>query len=187
MQPAVLRALEFDRVVEMVRGFAMTPMGDERLSRLAPSGDPQKVAQLLAATTETAKYLASNELFPLRAAADLPQILAALAVEGRALEAPRLLALATFLGSVDDAVIAIRRAAGSFARLEAASAAAASFKNESASVQQKIDESGEVVDEASPELKVIRERLRKQRTRLRGTLESYLRGKEQARYLPDQV
>ena len=39
MQPAVLRALEFDRVVEMVRGFAMTPMGDERLSRLTPSGD----------------------------------------------------------------------------------------------------------------------------------------------------
>src|SRR5437868_15055576 len=102
MYPAVLKALEFDRIVDMVRAFAMTPMGDERLSRLAPSGDPQKVAQLLAATTETAKYLASNGLFPLRAAADLPQILAALAVEGRALEAPRLLALATVLGSVDD-------------------------------------------------------------------------------------
>ena len=80
MQPAVLRALEFDRVVEMVRGFAMTPMGDERLSRLLPSGEPQKVAQLLAATTETAKYLAANGLFPLRSAAEMPQIVAALAV-----------------------------------------------------------------------------------------------------------
>src|SRR5213078_4482279 len=146
MQPAVLRALEFDRVVEMVRGFAMTPMGDERLSRLTPSGDPQKVAQLLAATTETAKYLASNGLFPLRAAADVPQILAALAVEGRALEAPRLLALATFLTSVEDAVAGIRRAAGSYARLEAASGGAASFKSETALVREKIDESGEVVD-----------------------------------------
>src|SRR5437762_1649425 len=38
------RALEFDRVVEMVRAFAMTPMGEERISRLAPSPDPQKVA-----------------------------------------------------------------------------------------------------------------------------------------------
>src|SRR5947208_3452583 len=168
MTPAVLRALEFDRVVEMVRGFAMTPMGHERLSRLAPSGDPPKVAQLLSATTETAKYLSSNGLFPLRAAADLPQILSALAIEGRALEAPRLLALATFLGSVEEAVTAIRRAPGSFRRLEAASGPAATFKAESASVRQKIDESGEVVDDASPELKVIRERLRKQRTRLRG-------------------
>ncbi len=187
MQPAVLRALEFDRVVEMVRGFAMTPMGDERLARLSPSGDPQRVAQLLGATTETAKYLAANGLFPLRSAAEMPQILAALAVEGRALEAPRLLALATFLGSVEDAVAAIRRAPGSFARLEAASVSAASFKNEAAHVRQKIDESGEVVDEASPELKSIRERLRKQRSRLRGTLESYLRGKETSKYLQDQV
>jgi DNA mismatch repair protein MutS2 len=187
MQPAALRALEFDRVVEMVRAFAMTPMGDERLSRLAPSPDPQKVAQLLAATTETAKYLAANGLFPLRSAGDMPQILTALAVEGRALEAKRLLALATFLGSVEEAVTAIRRAPGSFARLETASAAAASFKNESAQVREKIDEAGEVVDNASPELKVIRERLRKQRTRLRGTLESYLRGKETAKYLQDQV
>jgi len=187
MQPAVLRALEFDRVVEMVRGFAMTPMGDDRLSRLAPSGDSQKVAQLLAATTETAKYLASNGLFPLRAAGDMPQILGALAVEGRALEAQRLLALATFLGSVEEAVTAIRRAPGSFARLEAASGAAASFKSEAAQVREKIDESGDVVDAASPELKAIRERLRKQRTRLRGTLESYLRGKDTAKYLQDQV
>src|SRR4051812_26722802 len=150
MQPAVLRSLEFDRVVEMVRGFAMTPMGDDRLSRLAPSGDLQTVAQLLAATSETAKYLATHGLFPLRSAADIPQILAALVVEGRALEAPRLLALAAFLMSVDDAVAAIRRAPGAFARLEAASGGAASFKNEAANVRQKIDESGDVVDDASP-------------------------------------
>ena len=187
MTSAVLRALEFDRVVEMVRGFAMTPMGHERLARLSPSGDPQKVAQLLAATTETARYLASNGLFPLRAAADMPQILAALAVEGRALEAQRLLALAMFLTSVDEAVTAIRRAPGAFPRLEAASGPAATFKAEATTVRQKIDEAGEVVDDASPELKIIRERLRKQRTRLRGTLESYLRGKETAKYLQDQV
>jgi DNA mismatch repair protein MutS2 len=187
MQPAALRALEFDRVVEMVRGFVMTPMGDERIARMAPSADPQKVAHLLAATTETAKYVAANGVFPLRSASEMPHILTALAVEGRAVEAKRLLALATFLSSVEEAVAAIRRAPGTFARLEAASGAAASFKNESSQVREKIDESGEVVDNASPELKVIRERLRKQRSRLRGTLESYLRGKETAKYLQDQV
>src|SRR5207342_3081537 len=51
----------------------------------------------------------------------------------------------------------------------------------------KIDPSGEVVDHASPELRLIRDRLRKQKTRLRSTLESYLRGKETAKYLQDQV
>jgi DNA mismatch repair protein MutS2 len=187
MQSAVLRALEFDRIVEMVRGFALTPMGDERLARLEPSGDAQKVAQWLAATSETAKYLSSYALFPLRASSELPQVLAALAVEGRALEPLRLLALAAFLDSVDEAKTAIRRASGSFVHLEAAAGPAASFKTETAEVRAKIDPSGEVVDDASPELKHIRDRLRKQRSRLRGTLESYLRGRDTAKYLQDLV
>ena len=187
MQPGALRALEFDRVVEAVESFALTPMGGARLGRLAPSTDPQRVAELLAATTETAKYLASNALFPLRASHELLQVLDALVVEGRALEPLRLLALADFLDSVDDARAAIRRAAGSFPSLEAATGGAASFKRETALVREKIEPSGDIVDNASPELKLIRERLRKQRTRLRGTLESYLRGKETAKYLQEQV
>jgi len=187
MYPAALKALEFDRIVEMVRGFALTPMGDERLARIAPSSEPQKVAQLLAATSETVRYLASYSLFPLRATSDLPQTLSALAIEGRALEAARLLALAAFLDSIDEAKAAIRRSLGAFVHLEAATGGAASFKGETAQVREKIDESGEVVDGASPELKSIRERLRKQRSRLRGTLESYLRGKDTAKYLQDQV
>src|SRR3954447_26190421 len=187
MQSGALRALEFDRIVDAVRDFALTPMGDERLARLAPSPDPQKVAHLLAATTETVQFTAKHGLFPLRGHEDLPQILGSLAVAGRALEAPRLLALASFLDSVDDTRAAIRRFAASFPLVDQASAAAAAFKGEIAQVRTKIDPSGEVVDDASPELRIIRDRLRKQRSRLRGTLESYLRGKDTAKYLQDQV
>jgi DNA mismatch repair protein MutS2 len=162
-------------------------MGAERLSRLTPSIDPQQVAQWQAATTETVRFVAAHGLFPLRASSDLPQILSALGVEGRALESLRLLALTTFLDSIDESRAGIRRAPGSFPLLDAATAGAASFKGESAQVREKIDPSGEVVDHASPELRLIRDRLRKQKTRLRSTLESYLRGKETAKYLQDQV
>jgi DNA mismatch repair protein MutS2 len=187
MQPGALRALEFDRIVEAVRGFALTPMGDERLARLAPSLDPQKVAQQLAVTSETARFLAANARFPLHATSELTEVLALLAVQGRALEPLRLLALASFLDSVDETRAAIRRAPGAFPLLEAASSAAASFRGETSSTREKIEPSGEVVDGASHDLKLIRDRLRKQRTRLRGTLESYLRGKDTAKYLQDQV
>jgi DNA mismatch repair protein MutS2 len=187
MQPGVLRALEFDRIVEAVRGFALTPMGDERLARLTPSTDFQAVAQLLAATTETVKYLVKHGVFPLRANADLLQILGALTVEGRALEAPRLLTLAAFLDSIEDTRTAIRRVAASFPIVDRTGAGAASFQGEVAQTREKIDPSGEVVDHASPQLRVIRDRLRKQKTRLRGTLESYLRGKDTVKYLQDQV
>jgi DNA mismatch repair protein MutS2 len=187
MQPGVLRALEFDRIVEALQSFALTPMGEERLGRLAPSSEPSKVAELLTSTSETRRYLGSNPLFPLRASTDLPQTLEALAVQGRMLEPLRLLTLADFLDSIDEARVGIRRMSGSFGSLEAVTANASSFKRETAQVREKIEASGEVVDHASPELKLIRERLRKQRTRLRGTLESYLRGKETSKYLQEQV
>jgi DNA mismatch repair protein MutS2 len=187
MHPGVLRALEFDRIVEAVRGFASTPMGDERLTRLQPSTDPQKVAPLLAATTEAVAFITKQGLLPLGAAAGLPRILGALAIEGRALEPVQLLELSAFLESVDETRAAIRRVAASYPLLDQASAGAAAFKGEIAQTRDKIDPAGEVLDHASPELKMIRERLRKQRTRLRGTLESYLRGKDTAKYLQDQV
>ena len=187
MQPSALRALEFDRIVEAVRDCALTPMGAERLAHLGPSTDAATVAGLQAATGETTRYIAAHGVFPLRASSGLPQILTALSVEGRALEALRLLELATFLESIDEARAGIRRAPGAYALLEAVSGAAASFKGEAAQTRDKIDPSGDVLDHASPELKLIREKLRKQRTRLRTTLESYLRGKETAKYLQDQV
>src|SRR5580704_8483700 len=187
MPTGALRALEFDRIVDAVRSLATTPMGQERLAHLQPSTDPQKVAHLLAATTETSHYIAKNGLFPLHASPDLPQMLDTLAVHGRALEPGRLLAFASFLESVEETRAAIRRVASACPLLDQASAAAASFRGEIAHVRDKIDPSGDVVDHASPELRIIRERLRKQRSRLRGTLESYLRGKETAKYLQEQV
>jgi DNA mismatch repair protein MutS2 len=187
MQSGALKALEFERIVEAVRSLALTPLGADQLNRLAPALEIARVAELLAGTSETVRYLHSNPLFPFRASADLPNVLAGLAVEGRFLEPLRLLALADFLDSIDDARAGIRRAAGSFPVLEAVSGAAQSFKRETTAVREKIEPSGEVADGASQELKLIRERLRKQRSRLRGTLESYLRGRETAKFLQEQV
>jgi dsDNA-specific endonuclease/ATPase MutS2 len=45
MQPNALRALEFDLIADAVTGFALTPMGAERLAALRPSIDPQQVAR----------------------------------------------------------------------------------------------------------------------------------------------
>jgi DNA mismatch repair protein MutS2 len=187
MQPGTLRALEFDRIVDAVRNLAQTPMGSDRLARLGPSTEAHRVAHLLAQTSETARFVAAHGPFPLRATADLPNSLAALAVEGRPLEPLRLLALAAFLESIDESRAAIRRTPGAFPLLEAAVGGAASFKHEVSQVRAKIDPAGDVVDDASPQLKMLRDRLRKQRSRLRTTLESYLRGKETSKYLQDQV
>lgn len=190
MHPGTLRALEWDRIVELVRGFALTPLGAAQLAGLQPQSDPHRVGQLLAATSEGVKYLDANPAFSLHAPEDLESIVAALAVEGRALEPLRLLAFAEFLDSVGLTCASIRRvnlSGGPFPTLKAIAEHCGTFQNEISEVRRQIDPSGEVNDSASPELARVRTQLRKQRARLRSTLESYLRGKETSRYLQDQV
>ncbi|HEY0285160.1 MAG TPA: Smr/MutS family protein, partial [Vicinamibacterales bacterium] len=154
---------------------------------LAPESDPHRAAQLLSATAEGVRYLDANPAFSLNAPEDLDTLLAALAVEGRALDPLRLLAFAEFLDSLALTCAAIRRVTGSFPILKALAENCGSFKNQIGEVRSKIDPSGEVNDSASPELSRLRTQLRKQRSRLRSTLESYLRGKDTSRYLQDQV
>jgi DNA mismatch repair protein MutS2 len=187
MQRAAQHALEFHRIVEAVRSFAATPLGRERLAGLRPQADPRRVAQWLGATTEGTRFLADGGLFPLQAPSDIDATLAALAVEGRPLEPVRLVGLADFLDSVDQTRAAIRRAAGSYLHLASLAESGASFKSEIAEIREKIDPAGDVHDHASGDLRAIRDRLRKQRARLRNTLESYLRGRDTARYLQDQI
>jgi len=187
MHPTTLRALEWDQIVDVVRGLALTPLGAARLADLEPQSDPQRVSQLLAATSEGVKYLDANPAFSLHAPEDLEAVLAALAVEGRALDPLRLLAFAEFLDSVGLTCATIRRVSGAFPTLKALAESCGLFQNQIADVRSKIDPSGDVNDNASPELARLRTQLRKQRSRLRSTLESYLRGKETSKYLQDQV
>jgi DNA mismatch repair protein MutS2 len=186
MHAGTLRALEFDRIVDVVCGYAQTPMGAARLADLHPLTQGEEVTRALTATAEAARFLADNQL-GLQAPGEFEEILAALGVEGRPLEPHQLFAAATFFSSVDAAAALVRRARVSFPILRAIADTAASFERETADIRRKIDPSGEVVDDASAELRGIRDKLRKQRTRLRGTLESYLRGKDTAKYLQQQI
>lgn len=186
MHAGTLRALEFDRIVDAVCGYAQTPGGASRLAAMQPLAERTAVARLLAATAETTRFLGDNHI-NLQAPAEFNEILGALHVDGSALDPAHLLALAAFLSSVDSTASAVRRARAAFPILRAIADTVASFEREISDIRRKIDPGGEVVDDASPELRSIRDRLRKQRTRLRGTLESYLRGKDTSKYLQQQI
>jgi DNA mismatch repair protein MutS2 len=181
------RTLEFDRIVDLVVDQAITSLGAQTLARLEPQTDRGLVAESLAATAETTAYLETNALFPLRAASDLPQTLSALDVQGRPLDPLPLRSLADFIDSVEQARASIRQAAGSFPILTEVVSRVASFKNETAAVRRAVDPSGEVLDDASPELRAIRDRLRQKRNRLRHTLEQFVRGKDTSKYLQEEV
>ena len=187
MHAGALRALEFDRIVSVVSGLAVTPTGRDRLAELTPSLDAARVIALQRATTEGTRFLSDHPGFPLRAPSDLDAILDSLAVEGRALEALRLLKLGDYLESIEQSRQAIRRVGSAFPILSQQVDAVASFAGEIADVRRKIEPSGDVADNASPALAQSRDRLRRQKQRLRSTLDSFLRGRETAKYLQEQV
>lgn len=188
MNDATLQALEFDRIAAAVRSLALTPLGAAALDRLAPATDAGRVAAALAATGEGVAYAAANDRFSLDAPADLEQTITALAVAGRVIEPLPLVGLARFLTSMDAVRGAFANAAGGpYPLLRAVIDDMASFGREAGAIRAAIDPEGEVLDDASPKLRTLRDRLRRQRNRLRGTLESYLRGRDTAKYLQERV
>jgi DNA mismatch repair protein MutS2 len=187
MQEHVLRAIEFDRIVSLVAELAVTPTGRERLEGMAPMTEPARVSAAQAATTEGVRFLSMSPGLPLRAPAELAAILEGLQVEGRPLEPLNLLGLADYLESIEATRRVIASASESYPILKRLVDAIASFGSEMTAVRRKIESSGEVADNASPALASIRERLRRQKSKLRSTLESFLRERDTSKYLQEQV
>ena len=182
-----LRTLEFGRIVDALGTLALTPLGSAGIAALEPSTDAREVSAAQRATTETVAFLDRQPLFPLRAGAGLPNAIASLASPGQPLEPLQLRALAEFVDSVDQTRIGVRKAGAEFPILGALVGRLASFAAEIAAVYRAIDASGDVLDEASPELKRLRDRLRQTRQKLRGTLEHLTRGREASKYLQEDV
>ncbi|MGE0593717.1 MAG: endonuclease MutS2 [Vicinamibacterales bacterium] len=187
MHAGVLKALEFDRVVEAVARLALTAPGLARLAQMQPATHPEVVRAALGATTEAVRFAEAHGGIGLRAPDDLDDILRYVAIVGRGLEPLRLLGLATYLESVDESASAIRAAGARFPALLALASGVVSFRDQTTAVRRAIDASGEVADHASPTLASIRERLRGQRARLRSALDGYLRDRDTAKYLQEQV
>jgi DNA mismatch repair protein MutS2 len=180
-------ALEFDRIVDVVVGLALTPIGADELARLEPATEPRAVAEAINATSETTAYLEANALFPLRAGTGLEDALAVVREVGQLLEPLPLRTLADFLDSVETAALAVRHATGAFPHLTSVVSRAARFTSEVAAVRLAIDPGGEVLDQASPTLRSVRDQLRVKRQRLRATLDQFVRGRDTAKYLQEQV
>ncbi|MBP6716749.1 MAG: Smr/MutS family protein [Acidobacteria bacterium] len=197
MQASTLRALEFDRIREILAQHAATPLGRERALELEPATEFAEVAAGLALTTEGVQFANASGSLGLWAPDDLGTTLETLSVEGQILEPADLVSLARFVDSVDGVVSGIRRTGDDqttrdpvsqpYPKLYALIREARPFPQEVAAVRRAIDATGEVNDDASPALRDIRERLRRQRAKLRSTLETLSKGRDTAKYLQDQI
>ncbi len=185
MQPAVLRALEFDRIREALAREASTELGRVRALELEPAATADEVRQRLDLATEAAAFVKSAGSLALDGPEDLGDVLNHLGIAEQPLAPLELLGLARFVSSAGTVVDRIR-AAGS-PLLGALVANVRSFDEEVAAVRRAIQPSGDVDDNASAALRDIRDALRRQRSKLRSTLDGLVRGRDTAKYLQDQI
>jgi DNA mismatch repair protein MutS2 len=185
MQAAVLRALEFDRIREALASRTLTPLGRERALTIEPASDRDAVQAGLDLTVDAAQFAREGGSLAITAPDDLDTTIAVLGVADRPLDPLALRGLARLLDSVSGVTASVRRTGGP--RLTAIADRAASFSEEVAAIERAIEPSGDVSDRASTALREIRESLRRQRAKLRTSLEALARGRDTAKYLQDQI
>ena len=187
MQPAVLRALEFDRIREALALQTLTPLGREAALTLEPSSDVADVRVGLETTSEAVRVLADGGSLSLYAPDGLLAALDALTLAGAPLDPQALLGLAGFVESVDAVCESVTRLGADVPHLRDLVEASASFADEAAATRRAITAAGDVADSASPALREIRDSLRRLRAKLRQTLEGLTRGRDTAKYLQDDI
>jgi len=188
MNHSVYKTLEFDKVQKILKSFCSTPHGAELALAVHPDTDPERVVRRLAEATEAALLLQKGKELPLAGTPDARPHLDALRVEARALAASALLEVARTCQSAREAKCVIQSERGEMPLLAGYASRLRELDRLQSAIERAIDaDTGEIKDDASPELRSLRARLFKIRQRLRNMLESYFNQKDSRKLLQDQV
>lgn len=188
MNKRILETLEFEKVKQMIQQFVVTAQGKEELARLVPDNQLQKITNALQETEDGLKVQRLRGGIPIpklenirphmkriEIGADLNGV--ELAQVSRVLSTTS--ELARFIDDLKDSEI-------EFNRLYMWAEQLVTLPVLSRRLKEAIDEDGRVTDDASPELKIIRQNIRRSEQTVREQLDSIVRGKN-AKYLSDAI
>lgn len=173
------RVLEFDALRDLLRGYASSPLGQNRISALAPSGDADWIQGQQEFTSEVREFRRVGGRF------DFSGLLAI----GPLVEKSRIAGAALETTEIRDVVLVADRAAewreialqppaamrSEWRRVRIASEQIIDFTDFLRSFRNKIQPDGTLDDKASPELARIRREIEKQRRAIQESLRGYLR------------
>jgi DNA mismatch repair protein MutS2 len=187
MDERTFETLELESLLKLLARHVQTELGRQKSLALRPAADGTAVRLALEFTTECSRFLKSGERFGLGGIEDPTQALAQLHVEGTSLTALQILLLERILavgsGLRDTFRATERREA--YPRLAALTSHIPDMRLLLSGIRGKILPGGEIDDNASPALKMLRRELNEARGRIHRTLESILQG--QARAVQDEI
>ncbi len=166
MRERDLKALEFDKVIALVTAMAVSEPGRDAVAHSRPSTDPAQVRERLRATAELVDLRAHSGSVPIDDFADQRALLLAAAPEGAVLNGESLVKIRDFVVAARTAETFLRSRVESRPHLAAIVGNLVAPKELADALLGALADDGGLLDEASPELKRLRTRLRDERLEL---------------------
>jgi DNA mismatch repair protein MutS2 len=182
MDERTFKTLELDELRALVARHVQSPLGRARALGLAPSVDRSHIDRELDRTTECRDYLTTGGAFGLGDILDPTDTIAELRVAGTSLDPQQILALQKLISVGMDlrAQFNEDETRGRYPNLWAIVSGVPDLRRLLASLRGKILPTGELDDNASPELRRIRREINERRNRIYRNLESLMRDRAPA-------
>jgi DNA mismatch repair protein MutS2 len=173
-------ALEFDKLREIVRGRTTCALGRRAVEALAPQHDRATLDAAFAHIREAIEYLRGGSELGFGSLADPADWLARLESPAAVLAPQELLDAASLLETAAELKATFKGEAAKFPRhggLAARAASVADLREERKAIRRSILPNGEIADDASSELKRIRQAIGRTRDKIQQTLKQILRAR----------
>ncbi|MHB8844872.1 MAG: endonuclease MutS2 [Nitrospirota bacterium] len=193
MNEHALKVLEYDKVRELVARFAVSEPGKASVQALAPMAEREQVMGRLAETREFLRIREAGEHPPLDGIRDIGRPIEKLRVAGMMLLPAELVEVAETLGAARRLTSFFQRFAGTEVtrltapRLCALAGAMRPLKHLEDAVHAAIDETGEIKDSASPELRRVRKLIGRTRDGIMERLSRILRDADAQSIIQEQL
>ncbi|HKS67306.1 MAG TPA: Smr/MutS family protein [Candidatus Acidoferrales bacterium] len=169
--------LEFDKLREIVGGFATCAPGRRVIQALEPQLDPEALAAEFSLIREAVEYLRSGSELGFGALADPQGWLSRLAIPSAVLSSAELLDAVSLIETATGLRQAFKGIAAKFPLLAERTSALPGLRDLSIAIRRAVLPNGEISDDASPQLKRIRAGIAQARERIRHSLEAILRAR----------
>lgn len=188
MNKRILETLEFEKVKQLVRQFVVTAQGVEELKKLVPIGQKEKLAHWLAETEDGLKVQRLRGGIPISKLENIRPHMKRIEI-GADLNGIELAQVSRVLSTTSELKRFVADLADSeieFLRLYFWEEQLVTIPELNRRLKEAIDSDGRVTDDASPELKIIRQNIRRSEQNVRELLDGIIRGKN-AKYLSDTI
>ncbi|BBI32185.1 endonuclease MutS2 [Cohnella abietis] len=188
MNAKALHTLEYDKIINQLNGLTSTSLGREQSEKLSPSRELPIVVRRLAATDEAVRATTFKGAPPFGGITDIRSSLYRAKLQG-ILQPPELMDTAQFImGSRRlSRYIALAGEETELPLLSDLCEPLTDFKPLEDEIRRCIDEQGDVLDSASPELASVRRDIRINAGRAREKLESLIRSSSVQKMLQDAL